>query len=158
MKFRREREGKTDYKKRLAMLRSRTPRMVVRISNKNVLCQIIEHNDKGDRVLASGSSKELVKLGWDKARCNIPAAYLVGYLCGKKAKKVKVSKAIPDLGFRKMVKGSKVFAALKGAVDAGMEVPHDASVLPVQERIEGAHIDPKMKSKITDVKKKIDSK
>jgi large subunit ribosomal protein L18 len=132
--------------------------MAVRVSNKNVICQMIEHGEIGDKVLVSGSSKELTKLGWDEARSNTPAAYLVGYLCGKKAKKAKVNKAILDLGFKEIVKGSKIFAALKGALDAGVEIAHDASVLPAQERIEGAHIDPKVKVKIADVKKKIDSK
>ena len=80
VKFRREREGKTDYKKRLALLKSRLPRFVVRVSNKNVLCQVIAHEGAGDKAVASCSSKELAKLGWKASRSNIPAAYLVGYL------------------------------------------------------------------------------
>jgi len=158
VKFRRERDGQTNYKKRLALLKSRLPRLAVRISNKNVLCQVISHEKEGDRILVSGFSKELGKLGWRGPASNTPAAYLVGYLCGKKAKKAKVEKAIFDLGFRSIVKGSKVFAALKGALDAGLEMPHDESILPSQERLEGAHIDAKLKIQVNDVKKKIDSK
>jgi len=158
VKFRREREGKTNYRKRLAMLKSNVPRMIVRISNKNVLCQMIIHGETGDKILFSGSSKELVKLGWSSARCNLPVAYLTGYLCGKKAKKAKVEKAILDLGFTDVIKGSRVFASLKGAVDAGVDIPHDASVFPPQERIEGAHMKGETKSKMIAVKKAIDSK
>ncbi len=158
VKFRREREGLTDYKARLAMLKSRLPRLVVRISNKNVRCQIVSYAEDGDRTTASAISKELSKMGWKGSGSNIPAAYLTGYLCGRKAVKAKTEKALLDLGFRDIVKGSKVFAALKGALDAGMNIPHDESVLPPQERLDGAHIDAKLKSQVDQVKKKIDSK
>jgi len=157
VKFRRERELKTDYKKRLALLRSRSVRLVVRVSNKNVICQLIAHADEGDKVFASGNSKELQKMGWSGARGNTPAAYLTGYLCGKKGKKSGVQKAILDIGFQSIVKGSSVFAALKGAVDAGVEIPYDISVLPSQERLDGAHINDKVKSQVAEMKKKIDS-
>lgn len=158
VKFRREREGKTNYKKRLALLKSRAKRFVIRISNKNILCQIVSYDGKTDTVLASGSSKELAKLGWKGATSNIPAAYLTGYLCGVKAKKAKVTEAVPDLGFTQVIKGSKPFAALKGGLDAGVQMNHDEAVLPPQERLDGAHIDAKIKTQVADVKKKIDSK
>ncbi len=157
MKFRRERELKTDYRKRLALLKSKGARLIVRVTNKNVSCQFVIHGETGDKVLASGSSTELVKLGWAGARGNTPAAYLTGYLCGKKGKKANVKSAILDLGFQSIVKGSNVFAALKGAVDAGVEIPHDESIIPAQERLEGAHIKEGSKAKVLDVKKKIDS-
>jgi large subunit ribosomal protein L18 len=38
------------------------------------------------------------------------------------------------------VKGAKIFAVLKGAVDAGMDVPHQEGVLPSEDRTTGAHI------------------
>lgn len=157
VKFRRERELKTDYKTRLALMKSRGPRMVVRISNKNVICQIIVHGLNGDAVLASGTSKELAKLGWKGARSNASACYLTGYLCGKKAKKAKVDKAILDTGFKTIIKGSNMFAALKGALDAGIDIPHDKAVLPTQERLDGAHINDKIKAQVLELKKKIDS-
>jgi large subunit ribosomal protein L18 len=157
VKFRRERELKTDYRARLALLKSRTARLVVRISNKNVVCQLIVHEEKGDKVLASGSSKELQKMGWKSARANTPAAYLTGYLCGKKGKKSGVESAILDLGFQTVVKGSKLFAALKGAVDAGVEIPHDAGILPSADRLEGKHISEAMKAQVAETKKKIDA-
>jgi len=158
VKFRREREGKTNYKKRLALLKSRLSRLVVRISNKNIICQAIAHGKEGDAVLAVGTSNELAKLGWKGSKSNIPAAYLTGYLCGKKALKAKVDEAVFDLGFRDVVKSSKVFATLKGALDAGLQIPHDDVILPPQDRIEGAHIDAKVKAQVDDLRKKIDSK
>lgn len=157
VKFRRVRDGKTDFKKRLALLKSGKARFVVRLSNKNAICQVIANSGESDMVLASGASKELIKLGWDLPRSNASAAYLTGYLCGKKAKKAKVSEAVFDIGFKGIVKGSNLFAALKGAVDAGMQIPHDASVLPAQDRVDGAHKDAKYKAKVAEVKKKIDS-
>jgi large subunit ribosomal protein L18 len=157
VKFRRVREGKTDFKKRLALLKSKKARFAVRFSNKNVICQVIAHGEEGDRILAAGMSKELIKLGWDLPRSNASAAYLTGYLCGKKAKTAKVSEAVFDIGFKGIVKGSNLFAALKGAVDAGLQIPHDASIFPTQDRIDGAHKDAKYKAKVAEVKKKIDS-
>lgn len=157
MKFRRERELKTNYRKRLALLKSKEARLIVRVTNKNVSCQLVVHSEQGDKVLASGSSKELAKIGWTGARGNAPAAYLTGYLCGKKGKKANVKSAILDLGFQSIVKGSNIFAALKGAVDAGVEIPHDASILPAQERLDGVHIGEETKAKVLAVKKKIDS-
>jgi large subunit ribosomal protein L18 len=158
LKFRREREGKTSYKKRLALLKSKLPRFVIRMSNKNVTCQVISYEAKGDKVIVSASSRELTKLGWNGATANLPGAYLTGYLCGVRAKKAKVIQAVADLGSREVVKGSKVFAALKGGMDAGVQMNHDESALPPQERLDGAHIDAKIKAQIAGVKKKIDSK
>ncbi len=156
--FRRKREGKTDYNKRLALLKSGKPRLVIRLSNKLVRCQVIDRAAGGDAVKASATSQDLAKLGWKGAGANTPAAYLVGYLCGKRAKKAKVGNAVLDMGFQAIVKGSNVFACLKGAVDAGLEVPHDASVFPQPERLEGAHIKSAAKPNVAEVKKAIDSK
>ena len=52
--FRRRREGKTDYRKRLKLLLSRKPRLVVRKSLNNIIAQIVEYDEKGDRVVVSG--------------------------------------------------------------------------------------------------------
>jgi large subunit ribosomal protein L18 len=158
VKFRREREGKTNYKKRLALVKSMIPKFVVRISNKNVICQVIEYHAHGDKVLASGSSQELSKLGWTGAGANIPAAYLVGYLCAKKAVKSKPKKAVLDTGFMELVAGTTPFAALKGALDGGLEIPHSESILPSKERLDGAHIGENLKIMVEKTKKNIDSK
>jgi len=76
--FRRRREGKTDYRQRQRLLRSRIPRAVVRMSSKNTYIQFIAYDEIGDKVLASASSKELTKFGWTAPTGNLPAAYLTG--------------------------------------------------------------------------------
>ena len=85
VKYRRKREGKTNYKKRLGYLKSENPRLVIRKSLNNVNVQIIAFQSKGDKILASGHSKELQKYGWKNIRSNLPTAYLTGLLAGKKA-------------------------------------------------------------------------
>lgn len=155
--FKRKLEGKTDYRKRLALLKSGKPRLVVRRSLNNISAQIIMYETAGDKVLVSAHSKELSKLGWKGRRRNIPAAYLVGYLCGMKSKKAKVNEAIFDSGLYTTVKGSVIYAVLKGALDAGLNIPHSDEVLPPDDRIKGKHI----KAGISDfeaVKKKIGEK
>jgi large subunit ribosomal protein L18 len=138
--FRRKRIGKTDYRKRIRYLLSKTPRLVVRRSLKNIVVQLIRYSPNGDEVLASAHSKELRKYGWLGATSNTSAAYLVGLLCAKKALAKKHSKAILDIGFQAPTKGAKVFAALKGALDAGLEIPHKEDLIPSDARIRGEHI------------------
>ena len=67
---------------------------------------------------------------------NTSSAYLTGYLCGKKALKEGIEGAVLDLGLKTSINGSKIYAALKGAVDAGMNIPHNESILP-QRRDQG---------------------
>jgi len=141
VKFRRRREGKTDYKKRLAALKSGKNRFVVRISNKNVTCQITSFSRDGDKTGFSASSNELKKqYGWQAAGNNAPSAYLVGYLCGKKAAKGKVKEAILDCGVSVPIAKTNVFAAVKGAIDSGLQIPVDEKMLPDEARITGQHI------------------
>lgn len=137
---RRRREQKTDYMKRLTLLKSGKHRLVVRKSLNNLTCQIVDYKTEGDSCLVSADSRELKKMGWKANAGNIPAAYLTGFLCGTRAKKKKVSDAILDIGLYRSTKGSRVFAALKGALDAGLKVPHSEDVLPDEERSKGAHI------------------
>ncbi len=140
VQLRRRRERKTDYQARKAFVLSGKPRLVARNSLKNAVVQIVAAKPKGDVVLASAHSKELVKkYGWLAATGNIPAAYLTGLLCGLKAKTAGVAEAILDLGLVSPTKGSKVFAILSGVLDAGIMVPHDEAKL-VRERTRGDHI------------------
>jgi large subunit ribosomal protein L18 len=138
--FRRRREGKTDYSARLKLVDLDKNRLVVRISNANVIVQIIKIGDTGDETIVSAHTKELQKLGWLGGSKNTSVAYLTGYLCGKKALNKGVNLAVLDIGLKPSVKGSKVYAALKGAVDAGLDIPHGDSVIPSEDRISGEHI------------------
>ncbi len=140
VQFRRKRERKTDYKKRIALLASGKPRVVIRKSLCNINIQIIEYKPEGDNVLVSANSKELVKFGYSLNRGNIPGAYLTGLLLGQKAKKKTVKEAIVDIGLNTSIKGSRIYAALKGIVDSGLKVPCSEDIFPPEERVSGAHI------------------
>ena len=124
MPHRRRKEQRTDYHQRLRLLKSGQPRLVVRLSNSSITCQIVLHDPKGDKTIASATSFELRKHGWKGNTGNMPAAYLTGYLCGHKAKKKGTKEAIMDMGLHHSVKGSRIYSALKGAIDAGLTIPH----------------------------------
>ncbi|MDR2544664.1 MAG: 50S ribosomal protein L18 [Methanobrevibacter sp.] len=138
--FRRRREGKTDYGTRIKLIDLGKHRLVVRISNVNVIVQIITVGENGDKTIVSAHSKELQRSGWLGGAKNTSAAYLTAYICGKKALKMNVNEAVLDIGLKRAVKSSRVFAALKGAVDAGLNVPHGELILPDEDRISGKHI------------------
>jgi len=138
--FRRKREGRTDYRKRLTLLRSRSARVVVRKSLKHITMQVITFKPNGDHVAVSAHTSELAKHGWKGGTDNLSAAYLCGMLLAHKAKQHKISAAIPDLGLYPSIKGSKLYAALKGAVDGGLKVPLDTAIAPDAKRIRGEHI------------------
>ena len=138
---RRRREGKTNYHKRYKMIRSKKIRVVVRKTNKYIWVQFVYPTPIGDFTLAAAHSRELFKyFGWKGSGKSTPAAYLTGLLAGLRAKKMGIEYAIPDIGLHRPVRGAKVFAALKGVVDAGIEVPLDESVVPSEERIRGETI------------------
>ena len=139
MQFRRKREGATNYRKRLKILLSNKPRLVIRKSLKNIQAAIIDYDKKGDVVKASVHSSNLKKFGWSYGAGNLPAAYLVGFLLGKRAS-AKSNAAVLDIGINKSVKGSRVYAVLAGALDAGMKIPCSKEILPSKERIMGKHI------------------
>lgn len=139
-KFRRRREGKTDYHARKALVISGVPRLVTRTSINNMIAQVVVAKPKGDEVLVSAHSRELVKYGWKAPRGNISAAYLTGFLCGLKAKAHGVEEAILDIGLYRPTKGARVFALLKGVLDAKVNVPHSEEKLPDEKRIKGEHI------------------
>lgn len=140
VQFRRKREGGTDYRHRLKLLRSGKPRLVTRISLKHVIAQVMQATTTGDTTLVSAHSKNLEEFGWKCYTSNIPAAYLVGLLCGYRAVNADVKECILDIGRHEPVPRAKVFAVLKGALDAGLHVPHDEGILPNEDRINGTHI------------------
>ncbi len=138
--FKRRKEGKTDYKARLKFIGQKKNRFVVRLSNKHIIAQVVTIKEGGDETMVAVNSKELEKLGWKAGGKNISAAYLTGFLAGKKALKEGINEATLDIGLKTSLKGTKIYAVLKGAVDAGLDIPHNESVLPDQERINGEHI------------------
>jgi large subunit ribosomal protein L18 len=155
--FRRRRAGKTDYRRRRGMLKSGLPRAIVRRSNRYVRVQFATFDMRGDLIVASAISKELEALGWKHSKKNASAAYLTGYLAGKRASKAGVDKAVLDMSLYNPTKNSSVFATLKGIVDAGVDIPHSEEILPVEDRIKGKHLDEKMESDFDKILKKMEA-
>ncbi len=135
---RRRQEAKTDYGSRLTLLRSGKPRLVIRKTNKYIVAQLVNSTQAQDSVLFTVSSKDLLSKGWpaDKSGSlkSLTAAYLTGFMFGVEAKK-KAKSAILDMGMQRNIAGSRIYAVLKGALDAGFSVPHSEDVLPDEERI-----------------------
>ena len=151
--LRRIREEKTNYGKRKTMLMGKRNFVTVQISNENTQVQIHKPELSGDKVIASAHSRYLVSKGWKGSRKNIPAAYLTGYLAGKKALGKGTKNAILYSGTRKYTQ--RMAAALKGVVDAGLEIPADSETFPPEERIKGEHLS--VKNDVLQLKSAIDS-
>ena len=155
--FKRRREGKTDYRKRLYLLQSKKSRVVVRKSNMNIRVQFALYGVTGDKIVASAIGNDLKEYGWDYSLSNTPSAYLTGLLAGKKALKNGVKEGVLDIGLYTPNKGARIFAALKGVADAGIEIPYSDEVIPSEERLSGKHIDNKLAAKVTEIKNKIEA-
>ena len=151
--LRRLREEKTNYRKRGTMLMGKRDFITVNITNENTQVQILAPGMTGDRVVASAHSRYLLEKGWKGSRKSVPAAYLTGYLAGKKALGKGAKDAILYTGTRRYTQ--RMAAALKGVVDAGLKVPADPETFPADERINGEHL--KVKNEISKIKSAIDS-
>ncbi|AFP65608.1 60S ribosomal protein L5 (nucleomorph) [Chroomonas mesostigmatica CCMP1168] len=155
VKWRRRREGKTDYYSRKRMIcqdkrkyTSPKYRMVVRKTKKNIICQFIQPKIEGDHVLSVVYSKNLKDFGIPLSYTSFPSSYLSGLLLGKTIsknkflqlkKKIKNEKpflkpiyAILDIGLGRTTTGHKIFAAMKGAIDGGIAIPHKETRFPKQ--------------------------
>jgi len=158
VKYRRRREGKTDYQARRQLIcqdknkyNSPKYRLVVRLTNRDIICQIVVSKINGDYVLTAAYSHELQRFGLTVGLTNYAAAYCTGLLIGRRhLTKLGLSTryvgkenvdgsdfnvealpdgprpflAILDIGLYRTTTGARIFAAMKGAVDAGMNVPH----------------------------------
>ena len=151
--LRRLREEKTNYRRRQAMLMGKRDFITVKISNENTLVQIHTPQLSGDKVVSSAHSRFLLEKGWKGSRKSVSAAYLTGYLAGKKAIGHGVKNAILYSGTDSYTQ--RMAAALKGVVDAGLEVPANSETFPSDERIKGEHL--KVKNDVEKVKSTIDS-
>ncbi|CAD8069000.1 unnamed protein product [Paramecium sonneborni] len=191
-KFRRRREGKTDYYARSRMItqdkdkyNSPKYRFVVRHTNTKIICQVIYATLKGDKVVAAAESTELKRFGLTSGLTNYAAAYATGLLLARRTlKSLKMDKfyegnktidgtlydvadkenperrpffAVLDIGLVRSTLGNRVFAALKGAADGGIHIPHNNRRFPGfvvdndkkekydanvhKERIFGVHVD-----------------
>jgi large subunit ribosomal protein L18 len=139
--FRRRREGRTDYRHRLRLLLSDEPRAVVRLSNRRIRVSLTVFDPVGDRVVAQAESKELAGIGFPVGSLTTtPAAYLTGYLAGLRAKKEGALTAVLDTGLRHTTEGGRLLGALKGLIDAGLEIPHGKAAFPPADRLNGKHL------------------
>lgn len=180
VKFRRRREGKTDYYQRKRLIAQRknkysTPkwRFVVRRTNQQIICQVVWSTIVGDRIKTEASSAELKRFGLTTGLTNYSAAYCTGLLCAKrllkrldednKAKKIDRPSMLTtydlvkettgdyvnieklrneknieirpftcflDLGLVKATIGNRVFGAVKGAIDGGLNIPCSEEIFP----------------------------
>ena len=145
-------KNKTNYTKRLILLKGNSNRLVIRKTNRYLILQIVTSEDAKDKVIYNVNTKELLKHGWSEDKKgslkSIPAAYLGGLLLGKKSKDLK-KRVILDTGLIPNTKGSKIYAVVKGIADAGIEINYGEKVLPTEERIAGEN------TKVKDIFEKV---
>lgn len=127
----------TDYRKRVSLLKGEMPRLVVRKSNKQVQMQIVKYSIDGDIIVTSVTSNALRQMGWSP-RSNTPTAYLTGMLLAKRASKIAGEECVLDIGLYKPIASSILFAAAKGAIDAGLKLRNNIKF--DEKRLKGAHI------------------
>ena len=159
LRFKRRRTSETDYHRRFRMLRGGVPRAVVRVSNTQVTCQLVSYETDGDRVLASITGKGLVDLHkWpsNASKKSVPACYLAGFALAKSAISNGHKAAILDIGLAASSRGSRVYAALKGMIEAGLDVPHSEDILPAEERVNGEHIGDDIQKAVSVTRKSIE--
>ena len=196
VKYARRRSGKTDYQARRALViqdknKYGLPkyRLVVRLTSRYVIAQVISAEIAGDKVLAAANSSELAAFGVKVGLKNYTSSYLTGYLVARrvlaktgladtyagvsepdgiihKTQQGKKTFWVPevdearnpfraylDVGIRRTTTGARIFAVLKGAVDGGLDVPHNEKRFPgyikeakkydpdeLRNRITGGHI------------------
>ena len=153
---RRRRENKTDYLKRLNLLKSGKPRIVFRKSNRYLLAQYVSSKEAQDKIEFGVNSRILLKYGWPKngSLKNIPASYFLGYYLGKRIIKEKLETPIIDFGMIQTIHKNKIYAFIKGTIDAGLKISCKKEAFPDEERIKGEHLQNKIP--FAEVKSKID--
>ena len=156
---RRRRENKTDYLRRLKLLKANKPRMVFRKTNRYLLAQYVISADAKDKILFGFTSKILLKKDWTEkfkgSLKSLPASYLLGYLFAKEILKKKLEKPIADFGMMRVLHKTKIFAFLKGVLDAGIEISCPEEAFPSKERIEGKNLKIDFRKSFNEIKLKI---
>ncbi len=141
---RRRREGKTNYEKRIKMLKGNLPRLVFRKTNRYLIAQYVLSKEAKDKIILGINSKSLLKFGWpEKAKSglkSVTASYLLGLLIGKKIKDKKIEDPIVDLGMIRNVHKSKTYGFLKGLIDAGIKIDYKEGIFPEENRLKGDHL------------------
>lgn len=167
VKYKRRRAGKTDYfarKKLISQAKNKynAPkyRLVVRFTNKDIICQIVTSEITGDKVFVAAYAHELKRYGINHGLTNWAAAYATGLLIARRAlTKLDLAdtfegveepdgeftvteaaeadgetrrpfKCFLDVGLTKTSTGARVFGAMKGASDGGLYIPHSEKRFP----------------------------
>jgi large subunit ribosomal protein L18 len=151
--IKRKRQRKTDYKARIALLKSGIPRIVIRLTNKYIVLQSVESDQAQDKITLEVSSKDLLKNGWDEkfkgSLKSLPAAYLTGLVF---AKKIGKGEFIVDTGLAVHKPKNRIYSSVNGLVDGGLKVHVDPVVFPAKERLEGKHMKEELQTMILKIK------
>lgn len=143
-------------------------RFVVRFSNKDITCQIFSSDLTHDVCMLAAYAHELPRYGIKVGLTNYAAAYATGLLLARRVNSklgldyegveevdgeeyhVEADaagkapfKALLDVGLKRTTTGAKVFGALKGACDGGLDIPHTDRRFPgTSEGMDGFEADP----------------
>jgi len=137
---------------------------VVRRTHRDIVCQIFSSDLTHDVCLQSAYAHELRRYGVRVGLTNYAAAYCTGLLLARRINQkyklkyegVKVAdgedfriesdpsdkapfKALLDVGLARTTTGARIFGALKGAVDGGLNIPHNGKRFPGTE-VEGKEV------------------
>ena len=157
---RRRTEGRTDYNKRMKLLTGRAPRVLFRKTNRYIVAQYVTSSEAQDKVEIGITSSQLEEFGWPKefggSLKSIPASYLTGLLLGKEISNKKLETPIVDLGMVKAIAKNKVFAFIKGLVDAGIEIKCDKENFPEEEKLQGKNLKKDFSGIFKTIKSKIE--
>ncbi len=159
---RRRRERKTDYLKRLKLLKSGKPRVIFRKTNKHIISQYVLSEEAKDKVLININSKKLLDFGWPNefkgSLKSITSSYLTGYLIGKQIIKNRLENPILDCGMISALHKTKVYGFLKGLIDSGIKINCDEKCFPEEERIKGKNLKKDFSKNLEKIKSEIDKK
>ena len=160
----RRRKNMTDYKKRIGLLKGNRPRIVFRKTNRYLIAQYTTSIETKDRVEIGVNSIALMNYGWPKEFKNslksMPAAYLLGFIMGKKIINEKKQVPIADFGMTRVLHKSKVFAFIKGLIDSGVGIGtgEKKDAFPSEERIMGKNLKKDFSERFKEIKSKISKK
>ncbi|KAK4532729.1 hypothetical protein CCYA_CCYA13G3586 [Cyanidiococcus yangmingshanensis] len=138
-------------------------RLVVRLTSTDVICQIVSARVEGDHVVAAAYAHELPRYGVKVGLTNYAAAYATGLLVARRTLTIlgladsyqgkaeadgelyevepvgetRPFRAVLDVGLVHTTTGHRVFAAMKGAVDGGIDIPHSEKRFPKYRKDSG---------------------
>jgi len=157
---RRKKEHKTDYSKRIRLLKSKSPRVVFKKTNRYIIAQYIQSKEAQDKVVIGVTSKSLFKYGWPEERKgslkSLSASYLTGLLIGNKIIGKNLKEPIVDFGMLRVLHKNRTFAFLKGLKDSGIQVKCKEEFFPSEDRIKGKHLKKDFSKIFEEIKSKIE--